>query len=139
MKNIFLALLCSGLSLSAADMHAFHSRAHTVTPRLTPLGRLDADRQLKLIIGLPLHHADDLGLLMNQLYDTHSPNFRQYLTPAQFAARFGPTSNDYEQVKAFARSNHFQITQEYTNCRMLDVTARVADIETAFHVTMHAY
>ena len=33
-----------------------------------------------------------------------SPNFRQYLTPEEFTARFAPLEQDYQAVKDFAKS-----------------------------------
>jgi len=52
---------------------------------------------------------------------------------------FGPTPEDYQAVIDFARSHGFTITATHPNRVLLDVTASVADIEKAFHVTMRAY
>ena len=62
--------------------------------RLVPQGRLPATNQLSLAIGLPLRNEAQLDELLRQLYDPQSTNFHRYLTPPEFAARFGPTEED---------------------------------------------
>ena len=57
---------------------------------LIPTGRLAADRELNLAIGLPLRNQEELTNLLQRIYDPASPDYHHYLTPAQFAEMFGP-------------------------------------------------
>jgi hypothetical protein len=107
--------------------------------RLTPVGRLEADRQLSLAIGLPLRNREGLTNLLQRIYDPTSPDYHHYLTPAQFAETFGPTKKDYETVRAFAAANGLRVTMTYSNRTLLDVAGAVSDIERAFHVTLRTY
>ena len=61
------------------------------------------------------------------------------MTPEEFAARFGPTEQDYEAVIEFARSNGFTVTGTHSNRTLLDVRGSVADIERTFGVTLLRY
>jgi hypothetical protein len=106
---------------------------------LPPVGRLPATRQLRLAIGLPLRNGADLDNFLAQLYDPASPNFRQFLTQDEFTARFGPTEQDYEAVKYFARTNGLAVTGTYGNRLLLDVTGPAAAVEKAFHITLRTY
>jgi subtilase family serine protease len=81
-----------------------------VVTHLTPAGRLEADRQLTLAIGLPLRNKEGLTNLLQKIYDPADPAYRHYLTPAQFAEAFGPTKEDYQAVMAFAVSNGLNVT-----------------------------
>jgi subtilase family serine protease len=94
---------------------------------------------MTLAIGLPLRNQAALTELLRQIQDPSSQNYRQYLTPAQFAARFGPREEDYEAVAAFAKAHGLTVTNRYPNRVVLDVDGAVADIENALHVTMRVY
>jgi hypothetical protein len=94
---VWLALVADG---RAAQV--LHGHVPAAVVRLAPMGRLEATQHLRLAVALPLRNQAALTELLRQLYDPTSPRYRQFLTPAQFAAEFGPTVQDYETVAAFA-------------------------------------
>jgi uncharacterized repeat protein (TIGR03803 family) len=106
---------------------------------LPPTGRLLGTNRLNLAVGLPLRNTNALHKLLEDIYDPASPLFRHYLTPEQFTEQFGPSQRDYDAVRRFATSHAFEITATHSNCVLLDVAGQVADIEKAFHVTLHSY
>ena len=106
---------------------------------LQPVSRLSSVKRLNLAIGLPLRNQQALDDLLQQIYDPASPNFRQYLTPGQFAEQFGPTEQDYQAVVAFMESKGLTVTSRHPNRVVLDVSGSVADIERAFQVTIRTY
>jgi len=44
-----------------------------------------------------VRNREALATLLGQLYDPASPDYHQYLMPAEFAELFGPTPQDYER------------------------------------------
>src|SRR5438876_2127941 len=62
----------------------------SATARLQAVGRLPGSSRLNLAIGLPLRNQEGLTTLLDQLYDPASPQYRHYLSPEQFAEKFGP-------------------------------------------------
>ena len=110
-----------------------------VVAHLKAAGRLEADRQLILAVGLPLRNKEGLTNLLQRIYDPSSPDYRHYLTPAQFAETFGPTKEDYQAVMAFAVSNGLSVTMTYSNRTLFDVVGSVSNIERAFHVTLRTF
>ncbi len=110
-----------------------------IVSSLTPKGRLAATHQLHLAIGLPLRDPAGLDAFLADLYNPASPNYRHYLTPQQVTERFGPTTNDYEAVKNFARTNSLTVTTEYGNRLVLDVTGPASAVEKAFHIQLRTY
>ena len=106
---------------------------------LRPVERLAATNRLHLAIGLPLRNKAALTQLLEQLYDPASRNYRQYVTPAQFAERFGPTEQDYRALIAFAQTNGLAVAATHPNRVLLDVQGTVPDIERVFHVTLQVY
>ena len=137
-----LALFFSAVSPSlAAELQVLHGHVPAAVARfnLQPTGQLPATKSLQLAIGLPLRNEAALDDLLRQLYDPASPNFRQFLTPAELTARFGPTEQDYQEVKDFARANGLAVTGTYGNRLLLDVTGSAAAVEKAFHITLRTY
>jgi hypothetical protein len=91
---------------------------------------------MSLAVGLPLRNQEELDKLLKDISDPTSPSFRQYLTPKQFAERFGPTKEDYQTLAAFFTANGFAVTGTHPNRTILDVSGAVADIESTFHIHM---
>jgi sugar lactone lactonase YvrE len=108
-------------------------------PLLQPTGRLAGTNRLNLAIGLPLRNRETLTNLLRQIYDPACPNYRHYLTPEQFAQRFGPTEKDYQAVIAFAQAKGLTVTATHPNRMLVDVNGSVAHIEKALQVTMRTY
>ena len=138
-----LALLTSFallLPAGAADLQKLKSgHIPAALTRLTPIGILPASHRLNLAISLPLRNEQELDALLQQLYDTASPNYRRYLTPEQFTQRFGPTEQDYQALMDFAKSNGLTVTVTHPNRVVLDVEGAVADIQRAFHLSLRVY
>jgi subtilase family serine protease len=111
----------------------------SVVARLTPIGRLPATNHLFLAIGLPLRNQAALGELLVQLYDPRSTNFHKFLTPPEFAARFGPTEQDYQAVMEFAETNGLIVASRHADRVVLDVEGSASNVERAFHITLHTY
>lgn len=101
-----------------------------------PAGRMPAETRIQLVIGLPVRNQQQLGTLLEQLADPASPEYRHYLTPAEFAERFGPSENDYQELAAYVQANGFSVTATHPNRMILDVSGTVAAIENAFQVEM---
>src|SRR5438552_7478534 len=111
----------------------------SATARLQPVGRMPGSSRLNLVIGLPLRNQEALITLLDQLYDPASPQYRHYLSPEQFAERFGPVKEDYEALIAFATAQGLVVTATHPNRTLLDVNGLVEEIERAFHVRMQVY
>jgi alpha-tubulin suppressor-like RCC1 family protein len=106
---------------------------------LQPIDRLPASNRLHLAIGLPLRNPEVLAQLLQQLSDPAHPNYRHYLTSAEFAARFGPTEPYYQAVIAFAQAHGLTVSGTHPNRTLLDVEGSVGDIEKALHLTLRVY
>ena len=136
-STLFWLLLA--LPAPAGPAQPLPGHVPAVTAHLAPVGRLPADQVLKLAVGLPLRHPEELTNRLRQIYDPTSPEFHHYLTPARFAELFGPTERDYQSVAAFARAQGLTVTGTHSNRLVLDVSGSVSNIERAFRVTLRTY
>jgi len=133
------ALFCCCLSASGWAAQRLKNDAVRIASQLHPSSRLDGSKRLRLAMALPLRNTQQLGEFLHDAYTPASGNYRKFLTPAQFAERFGPAREDYEKLITFARANGLTVTGTHSNRTILDVEGAVSDIEKSFHVKMQVY
>ncbi len=142
---IGLGMVLSGVtvfsSLAAGGTVTLHGHVPVAVSYLqtSSSGRLDSEKMMQISIGLPLRNEAALSNLLQQISDPASPNYRHYLTPAQFTDAFGATEKDYQAVIDFAVSHHLTVTQKHPNRLVLSVRGKAADVEKAFNVTLRTY
>lgn len=142
MKNIRCLFLLAMLGLSsgaltAAESQLLHNQIPKAVAKLRPIKRLPETNHLDLSIGLPLRNREDLTKFLEQVSDPNSPNFRHYLTPSQFAKKFGPSAEDYTAVLGFLNSQSLTVTRVHSG--LVSFGGTVAQIESAFHVHLSVY
>ena len=59
--------------------------------------------------------------------------------PAEFADKFGPSSEDYAALQKFAADNGLRIVDKTPNRMVLNIEAPAATIESAVHVSMNLF
>jgi len=134
----FFLLFGAGEAVGAG-MKQLHGHVPVVTSHLQSIGEVKLTNELHLGIGVQLRDPEALDRFLTEVYDPASPNYKHFLTPAEFAARFSATEADYGAVKKFALKNGFKIRGTYENRLLLDVTAPAANVEKAFHVRLKKY
>lgn len=136
-----LLLQMAAIQLCAADKQLAPGQVPAAVARgqLAPLGRVPGTNQLRLALCLPLRNADALTNLLAAIYNPGSPEFHHYLTPREFAARFGPTPADYAAVLRFAATNGLTVTATHSNRLVVDVAGPVSDVERALHVRLNLF
>ncbi len=134
-----LVLLSAGLAPAADRTLSGHVPAAIAKLGLAAVKHLPATNTMQLAISLPVRNQAALDLLQRQISDPASPNYKHYLTPAEFAAQFGATEQDYQTVADFAQAHGLTITATHPNRLVLDVSGRVSDIEAAFQIKLMVY
>jgi subtilase family serine protease len=75
-----------------------------------PLGRAASYRRLNLKVFLALRNRAELDHLLAAQQDPASSEYHHWLTPGDFAARFGPQASDYKAVADWLVSEGFEVT-----------------------------
>jgi subtilase family serine protease len=140
-------LLLSIVSLISAG--SVLSRAETVTTRhvrevtqngvAKPLGRLPVAQIMQLDIVLPLRDRAGLQSFLADLYSSTAPNYRHFLTPAEFTEKFGPTQSDYEAVVRYMQAHGLVVVGGSRDGMDVQVKGPVSAIESVFHVNLLTY
>lgn len=135
----FAVLLLSAATCLAQSVMTHHVRDVVRNGQAMANGRLPNDQVLQLDLVLPLRDPAGLKAFLADVYNPANPNYRQFLTPTQFTARFGPTQADYDTVLRFASTYGLQVVGGSRDGMEIQVKGTVANIEAAFHVNMRTY
>jgi subtilase family serine protease len=145
-------LFCCTLLLSSSAMHgsalSAPSRNDGVTltnnrPRFSSsvkaLGPVEPATQIEVSIWLKPHNQEDLDFVAKDLYDPKSANYRHWLTPAEFARRYAPTSVEAQTVRDFFTSNGLTTVATGPNNFFVRARGTAAAVSSAFRVTLNNY
>ncbi|MGB6251422.1 MAG: protease pro-enzyme activation domain-containing protein [Terriglobales bacterium] len=129
-------LVCQAASQTLLTRHV---REVVLNGEAKLVGQLPATQTMRFDAVLALRHQPELENFLQELYDPTSPSYKQYVTPRQFAERFGASQEDYDALIAFAKANGFKVIGGSLQSRDVQFSAPVANINKAFHITMAVY
>ena len=135
----FFFFTIPGQAQQALQVLHKHVRSAVTSGHAAAVGFLPSTQRLNLVIHMPVRNQDELTSLIDRLSDPTSPDYRRWLSVAEFTERFGRTEAEYEKVADFAEANGFAVTYKSPNRLMVVVRGSVAQIEKAFNVTMRTY
>src|SRR6266850_949259 len=80
-----------------------------------------------------------LDAFLRQQQDPSSQNYHRWLTPEEFADRFGLTVNDYSRTVAWLQNQGLTIDETARGRNWVTFTGSARQVETAFGVEIHEY
>ena len=105
-------------------------------------GRVDGGAQVEGVSLFfrpsPEQQASLEALLLAQ-QDPASPDYRRWITPEQYAERFGLTLNDFSRVKDWLRAQGFGAIELSRNRLRVSFAGTVHQIEAAFRTEIHLF
>ena len=81
----------------------------------------------------------ELGKLLQEQQDPSSPNYHHWVSPDEFADRFGLSQNDITKVVAWLESQGLTVKATGRNRRSVSFSGSAEQIETAFQTSTHKY
>src|SRR6201997_3114073 len=121
---------------------AVRGNVHGLARPDSDLGRADAAKMLHgvtLVFRPSAAQQQDLDNLLAQQQDRSSPNYHKWLTPAQFADRFGMTVADIQRVSAWLQSQGFAVTEVSNSRNEISFDGTVSQVEVTFQTEIHTY
>ncbi len=128
--------------LTFASPPATSAEIAAVSPlvaRSQALGNVDPQLPLSMSINLSLRNASELKQYMQGVYTPGSYLYHRYLRPSQFAALYGPTAQDVQQVTDFLRAQGLTVTRASAGQQLIDFSGTVAQAQQAFAVQIRSY
>src|SRR5690349_12305752 len=91
--------------------------------------------------GILLGMRDQAGALatLKTISDPSSSSYGQWLTNAQFNARYAPAKSSVTAVQDWLRSEGFQVTKTLPSGMYVEASGSVAEVESAFGTSVHNY
>src|SRR5262245_15698678 len=116
--RIALLWLVIGLQTGhAAERYALHNSVSTRASASHWLRAADADEILQMSLTLRLRHMEQLAALIAAQQDPASPEYRRWLTPDEFAARFAPSPERHAAVVDWLQREGFAVHPQVSGAR----------------------
>jgi subtilase family serine protease len=103
------------------------------------IGPEDPTKVIDVTLWLRLHDRAGLDSLTRELYDPTSANYRHWLKPADFAARFAPTAQEAKVVEDFLTSHNLTVVAVGPANGFVRARGTVADAAKAFQVQINKF
>ena len=129
-------------SLSSGESHVLKGNIrHQARPEYDQ-GRVDPGMRLGTITLMTAPTAAQesaIQQLLKQQQDRKSPNYHKWLTPEQYADRFGLSENDMQKMVAWLAAQGFTMIEPARGRNFITFTGTAAQVESAFGTEIHHY
>ncbi len=129
-------------AVDAAQTAVVKSTAHPMAQSQYDQGRVDTTRMLSgvsLVFRLSPSQQADMNQLLRDQQDRSSPQYHKWITPDQYAARFGMTQHDLAKVASWAQSQGLTVDGISRNRNEISFSGSVGQIEYALKTELHNY
>lgn len=103
------------------------------------IGAAPVQQPLRLTVGLALPDPSAVTALIHAQTTPGSTSYQQYLTPAQFTARFAPTTQQAQAVASYLTSQGFSNVGVTSNRMLVTANTTVGQAEKAFNTHINLY
>lgn len=131
-----LPLLPGFAPASAAPLRPLPGAAPLHLPGASDLGPAPAARQ-EVTVVLPLRDSRGLTRLLHDQQTAGTAAYGRWLSPAQFASRFSPSSALLARARAWAARAGLRVEQVSANRTLVTVEGTRAQLDRAFGVRLH--
>ncbi|MGH9501720.1 MAG: S53 family peptidase [Terriglobales bacterium] len=118
------------------------SVAHPIVRAALDQGRVEGSMNIDhaaIVFKLSAAQQADLDRLLAEQQDPHSSNYRKWLTPEQYAARFGLSDNDLAQVSSWLKAQGLKVDGFSRARTRIFFSGTAGQVESVFHTEFHHY
>jgi kumamolisin len=151
-KAVHYAFILSCFALTSLGINRVYANNVTATggdspaigaevlnvPGVVDLGQRAGSAPIDVVVTLRFNHTEELDQLLKEQIDPSSSNYRKFLTAAEFAERFGPTTEQLDRVTTELQQAGFQTTQISSNRVLVYAKASSAIVENFFKTEIHS-
>jgi subtilase family serine protease len=103
------------------------------------LSPVDSAKQINVILALPLGDSAGAAEFVRRVANPKDEFYRKYITPQEFARRFGANADDYAALKEWAVSNGLTIVHDSFAHTFLTVSGTARQLQTLFKTQLNNY
>lgn len=115
------------------------TKAFHFTSAARPLGGLAADRPLHVSLALAPRDQGAVDRAVKAMYTPGSARFHRFITPAQWNARYAPTTASVAKVTSYLRHAGMRNLQVSGNRLLVSADTTVGRAERAFHTSLSSF
>jgi subtilase family serine protease len=140
-KNVTFTALFSILFGAATALPATAANVDLspMVGKSTFLSAVDAGKQISVILALRLGDSAGAAEFVRRVSNPKDPLYRKYITPEEFATRYGANANDYAALKQWVLANGLTIAHEAGARTSLTVRGSVAQFQALFRTQLNNY
>ncbi len=131
-----------GAEISSSEMIPVKGSLHPLAQPQFDAGRLPADTRLSgisIVFNRTPAQQASLNNLIAAQQNPPSPLFHQWLTPEEFASRFGMSASDLDKVEGWLQQQGFSIDSVSRSRNIIRFSGTSRQVEAAFATEMHSY
>ncbi|AXC09843.1 hypothetical protein ACPOL_0466 [Acidisarcina polymorpha] len=95
--------------------------------------------RLMLVLKRSAAQEADFQQLLSELHDRNSQNYHRWLTPAQYAERFGASASDVKTLTAWLEAHGFTVSPPAASRTAIEFSGNVGQVQTAFHTSLRRF
>ncbi len=96
-------------------------------------------RRMLLLLRRSAAQESALQQLLEEQATKSSPNYQQWITPEEFASRFGSSDADIQNVSNWLTANGFAIDRIAAGRNVIEFSGTAGQVRNAFHTEIHSF
>jgi subtilase family serine protease len=128
--------------IDSSDIAVVKGTAHPLARAQFDQGRLSPSQQLSgitLTFRLSPAQQAELDQLLREQQDRSSPNYHKWLTPEQYASRFGMSATDLAKVTSWLKAQGLVVSGISRSRNEVQFSGTVGQVEYALKTELHNY
>jgi subtilase family serine protease len=134
--TVAIGVLTTSLAYGATTSTQFHIEKDA---RIADLGLASQAEVRQITLSLAVKNRAAMEAHAAAVVDPASPNYRKFLTPAQFGSLYGQDATAIAQVVNFLQAQGLTVTKVYANNLLISAKGTNAQLAAVFGSPIHAY
>jgi subtilase family serine protease len=137
-----MVINASVLFLISTSVHAQAATEIEISPMVAKsslISPVDVTKEISVVLALSLRDGQGAADFVQHVSTPQDPLYRKYLTPEEFASRYGVNPDDYAALEKWATVNGLKVAHESTAGTILTVRGTVDQFQKIFKTQLGNY
>src|SRR5271167_278409 len=130
------------VAIDESSLVVLHGNRHPLAAPANDRGEAASDlpmERMLLVFKRDAATESALQSLIAGQQDKSSPDFHAWLSPAEFAERFGPSPADIQKLTVWLTSRGFHVNRVAQSGMVIEFSGTAAQVRDAFHTAIHSF
>jgi subtilase family serine protease len=128
--------------IDSSQMSVLHGNVHPMARAQYDQGPVEPSFQIEritIVFQRTAAQQAELDRLLDEQQDPSSPNYHKWLTPPEYADRFGVTQSDVAKIAGWLTAQGFAVVETPSSRNSITFSGTAAQVQSAFHTVIHRY